>query len=81
MFEHMDAVPDELRPARQRLALVAAITLLADRERERSLEPDSAGSTATDLFVVQLIDLVHAMVGTAPSPALAAALARAEGSG
>lgn len=73
MVEHMDAVPVGLRPERLRLALVAAITLLADRERARPPEPDASDRAAAEAFVVLLTDLVHAMVGAAPSAALGTA--------
>jgi len=80
MIAAMVAVPVSLRAERSRMALGAAVTMLADRERQL-WESEVAGSEpqasppAGPSFVSHVIDLVQAMVSVPPSPALAAELA------
>jgi AcrR family transcriptional regulator len=75
MVEHMDAVPTPLRGERIRMAVRAAVAMLADRETElTSASAAPPPAHAPDLYVTHVVDLVHAMVSAAPSAALAAEL-------
>ena len=78
MVDHMEAVPEQLRADRIRVAVAAAVAVMADRETEVTGAASSGaalfGSRAPQLFVTQLVDLVHAMVSAPPSPRLQAEL-------
>jgi AcrR family transcriptional regulator len=70
----MHAVPPALRPERMRMAVLAAVSMLADREG--ALVDGAAVTPEEDpeIYVTHVVDLVHAMVAAPPSPALAALL-------
>ena len=80
MIAAMVAVPVSLRAERTRMAMGAAVTMLADRERQL-WEFGVAGSDpqanpfAGPTFISHVIDLVEAMVSVPPSAALEAELA------
>jgi AcrR family transcriptional regulator len=81
MISRMGSVPVSLRVERIRMAVRAAISMLADRETElsgTSTPVTTAPAHAPTVYVTHVVDLLHAALSAPPSPALTADLAAAD---